>query len=70
VSAEHLNRRTGSSPAQVPTSTNGRAPWPVDPDIVEAFITSTVEALLLDLQEHPDLTVDSRRGTDHPQEAA
>jgi hypothetical protein len=35
-------------------------------DIREAFITATVEALLLDLQQFPDLTVDSPTGLDQP----
>jgi hypothetical protein len=35
------------------------------PDIREAIIAATVEALLLDLQQFPDLTVASPPGTDH-----
>jgi hypothetical protein len=37
----------------------------VPEDIREAFIAATVEALLLDLQQFPDLTVDSPSGTNH-----
>jgi hypothetical protein len=59
------------SASRVASERNGEPSTAALPDDVrEAFIAATVDALLLDLQQFPDLMVGSPRGLDRSKDVA